>query len=220
MKKLVITTLVSLSILSFSNASIVVNMQADGLRNDLGALMGSNSLALLVVSTTDAVFSINSIIANSSTAAGTLISSTDDYIAAVIPNTVNARPNPGTLDVSYSNLGAGPLTLSNISGWNVGDRLALVWFPGLPANATIIPSGARYGLFTSAVAGDGIDPWVTPADSGQISIAFGTTDSGYFGGTSSPAAGTTAQTVVPEPATASLGLFGLAALCGFRRRRA
>ncbi len=222
MNKLPLIAAISLALVASSTATIVVNLQADGLRGDTigSALTPANSLAFLIVSTMDSIFSLNSILPGSSTNIGTLITGTDDYIVGIIPNTLAARPNPGTLDIAFSNAGAGALALESIVGWTPGDSLALVWFPGLPADATSIPGGTRYGLFTNALAGDGVDPWITPANAGQISVAFGTTDSGYFGGTSPAAAGTTTQTVVPEPATASLGLFGLAALCGFRRRRA
>ncbi len=210
------------SMTALAQATIVVNLQADLLKNELGTAAPMGSLAFLVASTTDATFA--SLTLGASTAVGSLVAGTDDYIVGRVP--VNSWADVGAFEAAFSSSGAGALNLSSIPGWNAGDPLALVWIPALTSSSATIPANARYGLFTraTATASDGSAAWITPNDGSSISLAFVTQDGGIFspGPTASntPASSRSTLTVVPEPATASLGLFGLAALCGFRRRRA
>jgi hypothetical protein len=222
--KLALTTLLTTScFLSSAQATIVVNVQADLLKDQNGLAAPLGSMALLVASTSDGVF--GGITPGASTAAGSLLGGGDDYVVGRIP--ASAWADIGAFEVAFSSSGAGALNLSSIPGWTQGDPLALIWVPALTANAATIPLGARYGLYSSATAkaSDGSAAWITPPDGSlPITLTFVTTDGGIFspGATASnaPAASRSTLTVVPEPATASLGLFGLAALCGFRRRRA
>lgn len=222
--KLALTTLLTTScFLSSAQATIVVVIQADLLKDQNGLTAPSGSMALLVASTSNGVF--GGITPGASTAAGSLLDGSDDYVVGRIP--ANAWADIGAFEVSFSTSGAGALVLSSIPNWTPGDPLALIWVPQLTATAATIPLGARYGLYTSAtaIASDGSAAWITPVDGSlPITVTFVTKDGAIFspGATASndPNASRSTLTVVPEPATASLGLFGLAALCGFRRRRA
>ena len=218
MKKLILSlSIIAMTASSFG--SIVINIQGDGLRNDSNVFIPANSLVFLIASVTDGNFDPNSILEGASTAVGSLITGTDDYIVAKVPL---ASMTLGGFDVAFSSAGAGALNFSSVPGglWGANDKLALVWFPALANNAAVIAPGSRYGLFTSATAGDGTDPWLTPANTGQIGLAFATSD-GALGGSSAPALGRTSFTAspVPEPTSAFLVAVGAAGLMMRRRRQ-
>ena len=107
------------------------------------------------------------------------------------------------------------------NGWDVGDPLALIWFPDAGMTPSTIGGGEAYGFYTSATGEDASDPWITPADgtSNHKLDALTADGSGFFGsGTVDPSLVQADQLTIPEPSTSLLGLLSLAFFLGRRRR--
>ena len=213
-KRALITAAFAGMALSSAEATIVINLQADYIRDFNGVAAPLNSLAFIVASTADANF--GTILPGSSTAVGTLIDGSDDYIVGVIPN--SAWADVGVIDFAKT------FNVSTIPGWNAGDRLGLVWLPALGSGASTIPNGARYGFYSNPSAIDGTQSWVTPGETFTRNLGFYTSDAGIFGppvpSANTPASSRAATVVgVPEPTSAFLVAVGAAGLMMRRRRQ-
>ncbi len=188
--------------------TILFDLQAEALKDSLGNPMATTGLVLLVADTTQNGFS--SLSDGSSLALNAFLNGTDDKVLGRFNLSKNITP--GLL------LEAPSITYG--SGWDIGDPLALLWFPTLNTASTTATSGNSYGFFSGAAL-NGSDAWVTPADatSGYKLFMF-TSDAGNFPGTQAPSAGVASLTVagVPEPSRALLGMIGLGVLA-LRRRR-
>jgi hypothetical protein len=200
------------------NATISFLIDGDLLKDSGGGAIAQSSLFMLVSSTTDGTFS--PIIADSSTAVGSLLN-TDDRI--LFRGDLLGNPNAnGVLQVATGGLSLNAGLLTN---WTAGDPLALLWFPTLAAGSTTIPAGTTYGRYTNASAVDGSDAWITPSDgTSDHNLLFYTKDgvelSPGSGAANLAPAGNASLTVaaIPEPSRSMLGLIGLGVLA-LRRRR-
>jgi hypothetical protein len=114
---------------------------------------------------------------------------------------------------------------------STGTKFGIRWFPGLAAanfGSITLSGGQTYGQFTRQddplVSGplydgaiNGLDLWVYPA-SNEASIQLDKLRTVDNSGADALTTGRATNVVIPEPATTSLAVFGLAAL-GIRRRR-
>jgi hypothetical protein len=208
-------------ILGFSlsaNASVSFQIDGDLLKDSSGVAIPQNSLFLLVSSVNSANF--DAIVAGSSTSVGSLLNTDDRIIAR---GDLSAFGENGVLNTSVLGTILDSTTAGANAGWNPGDPLALLWFPTLTTASGTIATGTTYGLYTNAVAVDGSDPWITPADgvSNHRLYFYNQSGGSLKTGTNSAASGNASLTVgaVPEPNRAVLGMLGLIGLALRRRGR-
>jgi len=108
---------------------------------------------------------------------------------------------------------------SVISTVNVGDELALRWFPQITLSqyesGDLSAAGDYFGTYNPAGGNpDGGDTWTLPTDGSLISLKFYTMDS-EGGGSQPDSAGVAGMQVIgaaPEPSTCLLLLVGMVAL--------
>jgi hypothetical protein len=204
MKKALIIGAVALTHLS-SQAAVTISINAELLKDFDNSSMPVTGLAVLVASTTDAVF-------NDPTSTSFV---TGDDIELKRWN-LSAWSTVGALsDVATS--------LSFSGNWNAGDPLQLYWYPSLTLASTQPLSGTHYGTFRSdLVLDNSTSGWVTPSD-GTINttLNFYTQDALFLntGGANLASAGVASQIVaVPEPTT-YVGVFGFLSLVGMVLRK-
>lgn len=110
---------------------------------------------------------------------------------------------------------------------DVGDALALVWFPDLADGDTNLTAGLSYGIFAGIAGVDGSEAWIAPADGSQYYGLYANGKSSLLGiEGDTPDAALVANRVVgggaaPVPDSgATVGMLGLGALAlAVRRRR-
>jgi MYXO-CTERM domain-containing protein len=196
------------SIASVQAGTISFDLQAESLKDGSGTALSVNGLVLLVADTSQNGFA--TIFEGSSLALNSSLNAGDDRVLARFDLTTNNIPgflfeNPS---ITYG------------SGWDIGDPLALLWFPTLTTASSTADAGTSYGFFSGPPL-NGSDPWITPADgSSAYKLYFNTTDGANIPGTHAANLGNASLTVgaIPEPSRALLGMVGLTAL-GLRRRR-
>jgi len=206
------TTLVFCSFCLLNSAeagTILFDLQADILKDSLGNPMPTTGLVLLVADTNQNGFA--TLAEGSSLALNDSLNNGDDRVLARFDLSTN-----GT--AGY--LGEGP-SITYGTGWDIGDPLALLWFPSLTTASTSVAGGTNFGFFSGAAL-DGSNAWITPADatSGH-KLYFFTSDATIFGaGSHAASLGNASLTVdaIPEPSRALLSMIGFVAL-GLRRRR-
>lgn len=141
---------------TLSSASVSLNYQF------ISPELPAGTRCVLVASTQDNSFGQPGDLAGLSLTEGATFG-TDNVVVAVL----TAEDLPGALTGA-----AGMLSLNYEGGLNEGDPLRLIWLPGLPSNANMIPLGSGYREYDSAL----------PADGGTIGYelpADGATDSLY-----------------------------------------
>jgi hypothetical protein len=195
-----------------SQGGITLNLGGRDLRTSGGAaLFPVNGLVILVASTQNSDF-LAPTPDSSFTPMGIFVPGGDDIVI-------------GT--VGASALGKAGLALNDIAffgNWNANDPLKMYWFPSLTTASTSPTAGTSYGAYRSdsAMYIPGSDPqlqysdsWLTPAESGAAALTLLTQSQG---GASPDSAGWANLTVVPEPITSALGIFGglLVGVQGFR----
>jgi hypothetical protein len=204
---------------SFSaNASVSFSIDGDLLKDSSGFAIGQNSLFLLVSSLNSANF--DAIVAGSSTSVGSLLNTDDRIIAR---GNLSAFGENGVLNTTVLGTILDSTAGGSNAGWNPGDPLALLWFPTLTSASGTIGTGTTYGLYTNALAVDGSDPWITPADgvSNHRLYFYNQSGGSLVTGSNSAASGNASLTVVavPEPSRSLLGLIGFCMVALRRRRR-
>lgn len=189
--------------------TILFDLAADILKDSAGNPMVPSGLVILVADTNQNGFA--TLAEGSSLALNGFLNGGDDRILGRYDLTKNLTPG-------Y--LGENP-EITYGAGFDVGDPLALLWFPTLTIASNSVAGGTEFGFF-SGPALDGSNAWVTPAEatSGH-KLFFYTSDATNFGaGSHAASLGNASLTVaaIPEPSRALLGMIGLTAL-GLRRRR-
>jgi len=148
---------------SVANATVTINLSAGVLRDSAGNMMPLSGLVILVASTLDTQFG--------GPTATSFVSGDDIELARF---DLSAPGNPGDLTAAANNLALA-------GSWNVGDPLAMFWFPTLTTNALVPGGGISYGFYrdtNTTTALDGSELWVTPGDGSTIGLAFLTTEDG------------------------------------------
>jgi len=192
-----------LGALATSGHALTITLDAESLKDALGAPMQVSGLVVLTAGTSGSFFGPSP----------TSLVGGDEII--VQKWDLSAFATPGVLSDLTTDL---PLT----GAWTQGDPLRLYWYPTLDLADTAPGIGTAYGTYRDAsVLGlDGSAPWLTPAASDTISLKFATSDAAFLflGGSNAPSAGIASLTVVPEPGTAAFGAL-LCAATGLVRRR-
>ncbi|WP_050030932.1 PEP-CTERM sorting domain-containing protein [Verrucomicrobium sp. BvORR034] len=208
---LVLCGLLAIS-LGEAEAAVTFDIQADALKTNGGALAPTSTLVLLVADTGNNGF--GQIAAGQSLSVNSVLGGSDDRIVGIYDLSLNNVA--GYFQVLASNL-----ELTSVTGWSVGDGLALVWFPTLTLgdiNGTVSAS-TSYGSFSGPpVVGNA---WTTPENT-TASLYFFNESGTLSPGTIPAAAGNASNTVsaVPEPSVSLLAMAGaMFAVFGRRRRQ-
>lgn len=216
MKKVFLTALVATG-LGVVASSAAVTMFFDGgrFRDNLGSPLANGSMFLIMVDTNNdgfAALNTNTFAGINPTAGSTI--GGDYVLVSTFTKTVGGLSGSINEQVINFDLNTGPAL--NV---NTGDRLAFVWFT---QNVGTVSTGTKYGVFTTLVTdavsgGNSVGGMVIQPDSTTTNINY--YDNATASGALATAANFTANlTVIPEPATAMLGLVG--GLLLLRRRRA
>jgi len=161
---------------SYSN--VIINLNAEILRNADGSLMPSSGLVLLAASTQNPDFAEPS--------DTEFLPGFDD----IILGKWSLGSNDGRFGAEFNGVLSG--------SWSSGDHLRLYWYPTLTEAATEPGAGTPYGTYRSDIPDveESSSGWFTPNDGATESIGFFTADSGGPGGNDGRALLTTP---VPEP---------------------
>jgi MYXO-CTERM domain-containing protein len=201
MKRLLLAASAGL-LLTGTSPALTIMLDAESLKDALGQPMDIGGLVVLTAATSGTFFGPTP----------TSFAGGDELVLKKWD--LSAFQTPGVI----SDLASG---LAFTGNWNQGDALRLYWYPELVLSSAAPGAGTAYGTYTDALGLNGSAPWVTPGESDTISLKLYTSDASFLipsGGANAPAAGVANQTVVPEPATATLGLAGVLALATRRRR--
>jgi hypothetical protein len=217
MKKTALLTAGFLALASTLAPAITFNVSLDQVTSSNGTLVGTNTLALLVVDTDGTGFS--PVAPGATLALNSYLTASSDYIV-------------GRGDFSGGDTGAGQWTFNfGIGTADVPNNrnLALFWFPTLTTSSTTIGSGVQYGFYTSSNSEQfgSNSAWNTGSNSAATNTlnAFTATNTGTFG--TNPQTGGLSQAslqatlaTVPEPSTYALMAVGAVGLfLSFRRRK-
>ena len=188
-------------------ATVSLSLSGGQISDGAGNAVNDGGLLLLVVSTTDSIFSGPS--PTSSLTTGSFLSGDDMILGAF------------SVDSGSSGIAGGYYTTLNITSYtgnlNSGDLLQLYWFPTLTALSTSTGAGTSYGTYRTDSVAPGSDiSWALPADGQSVSLSFLTTSAG---GGISDSLGQATLTTVPEPATTVALLGGIAGVFVMLRRR-
>lgn len=200
MKRLLLTTAL-LAALHAAALAVSMNVDAERLKDVLGAPMQVSGLVVLTAGT-------------SGTFPGPTPSSFTSGDEIVLKKwDLSAFGTPGALQDT-----TGDLALSG--AWDEGDPLQLYWYPTLGLNSPEPGFGTTFGTYRHATGLDGSAPWITPGAGDIIDLKFFTTDATFLsnGGSNPSSAGDARFIVVPEPGTALMSLVGFAVIALARRR--
>jgi len=189
-----------------AQASVTIAFNADSLRTSDGTPAPTDTLAMLVADADGLGFgalSAGSINQFDTIGSGDVVVARFDFSTFATPGVIFEAPSG-----------------INLTGFDTGDELAIVWFPGLTTADTAIAQGQSYGLLSSSA-------WTVPSDGGTATgyQVISTSNNGFFGPTPETLNVTDVQsqaafTAVPEPRAyaAIAGALALGALT-LRRRR-
>lgn len=165
-----------------AQANVVLNLSAEDLRDESNNLMPTTGLVLLAASTTDNVFDAPT--------ADDFLPGSDDVVLAKWA--LESSRGPGKFAKSFQ------AELTDHPNWTPGDHLRLYWYPDLTESSATPGAGTPYGTYRSdsPEIPDLTEPWVTPSDGSNVSIAFLSEDRGGPVGNSGQA---NELTPVPEP---------------------
>ena len=179
-----------------------VTLDAEVLKDSLGAPMPISGLVVLTAGTTGSFFG--------PTATGFVGGS------EVILKTwdLSSFATPGLLSVTTGDIPFG-------GGWDTGDPLRIYWYPTLSLASLAPGAGTPYGTYRDATGVDGSAAWTTAGLGDTIALKFYTSDATFLnsGGSNTANAGRASSTVVPEPGTTALSLMALFAVLGISRSR-
>lgn len=147
--------------LHVGNAAFTLKIKAGLLKDAQGNAMSSSGVVVVVASTTNQHFSgpiEDAFVQN------------DDVV--LYKNNLSETNIDGVFITTISNA-----TFDGVL--TPGDRVALYWYPTLSLNDTKIPAGTPYGVYAPNAGEEADDsaPWITPIDSGTLTLALTTTDS-------------------------------------------
>jgi hypothetical protein len=204
MKRLLLPILGLAAFAPISAHALSINIDAETLRNASGGLFPVSGLVILTAATQGSFFGPSAV--SFATGSEMVLTRWD----------LSAWNTPGALSDAIA-------SLSFSGDWNPGDALRLYWYPTLTKNATAPGAGTPYGFYSDAVGIDGSDPWITPAEGNTMHLILSTSGTPILAaqpGSVDPAKGIASSTVtaVPEPATTTFVLAGLACFAARRRR--
>jgi hypothetical protein len=214
-RKFAFVFLVAFSASVYASPDFSVQLDAGRLRLNAATPMAQGSLLILIRAGGDSAFS-------NSLAPGQYVSGNDVMLSAMaFPMSAAAFNNGGGPEETSNFL----TNLPNLPA-NVGDLIALRWFPQITYQQFlqgVTPSaGQNFGTYNPLADGNANNnpdvafdpnssPWSVPSGSANINLDFFTTDT-HFGGTQAPFEGYASFTVVPEPATCFAGVLGAGAI--------
>jgi hypothetical protein len=214
-----------------ASASIVINITARQLSEDIGATtpLVAGTLIQLVNLGADGLFNQINIADGSTTGLSQWVTGDDSLIGAayLISGNPGDFPSAAAFDLANgtdATAGRMSRTFEFASGAILaGTKLGIRWFPGLQAanfNGITLAAGQKYGEFSRQASPlYGLDLWVAPADGATVTFDNLKTVN-QAGGADPMSAGAPLQTVIPEPASIAMSLMGAAGLAMLRRRRA
>lgn len=195
-----------------AQAQVTIQLNLDGLLDQLGGYSPTSSLVLVVADVDGNGFGLDSIAAGQSLTAGSYIGDSNDYVVFVGDLSAFSEPGVGQLGVNGA---------QTTTDWTAGDQLAVVWFPSLTTASATVVDGSSYGYITSTI-------FVTPANGGTATYqiitaaAKGYSEPDEFTYSASTVEATASFVVggsaVPEPSTIALVLGGILVLTLFKWR--
>jgi len=211
MKKLLVAAIVAVSLVGMqAMASVSLSLGAADILDNNGNLAPVNTVGLWIVDTSGGTSLSPILTLGENIAVGaTLTGTTDKIVDAEDINSTTA--SPGSISLSYAGTYGSGVNGTSVA---VGQKFGLIWLVNQAIGQTTAVAG-WYGEFNDA-AGAYSNPWVLPADGGNVSYDMTTASEG---GSVPNSMGMASLQIVPEPSSIMLVLVGLLGGFGLIRRR-